>query len=106
MEKPYEARRLARINATLLSACQPQRALHLGYDPTYSFVTHQSRLVPITRKSGRFLPKDWPREKNWRVRSARQFTWLGRDKTDTANSIIFVTRMALRANLPMWPIFR
>ncbi len=46
MESFHEARRLARINATFLPACQPLRTLHVGSDSTHSFVTHQNRLDP------------------------------------------------------------
>src|SRR5258708_13487961 len=44
MEKRHEARRLARIDPLILSACQPLWALHFGSDPTHPFVTHHDRV--------------------------------------------------------------
>ena len=48
MEKRDEARRLARVDPLILSACQSLRALHLGLDPTSPFVTNRHR-VKISR---------------------------------------------------------
>src|SRR6266700_5510195 len=61
----------------------------------------------ITRKSGHFLPKVWPRKKKPASPPCKPVYVPGRGKADTcARSVVFVTRMALQANLPMWPNFR
>src|SRR6266568_3607983 len=78
-------------------------------NPSYLFSTENGLLLQmrITRKSGHFLPKVWPRKKKPASPPCKPVYVPGRGKADTcARSVVFVTRMALQANLPMWPNFR
>src|SRR2546421_6393420 len=51
MESCHETRRLAGIDATLLSTCQSLRAIHTRSHPAYSPVTHEARIeISLTTK--------------------------------------------------------
>src|SRR5258708_30058125 len=66
--------------------------------------------VPNTvesRKSGRNLPKVWPRKKKPVSPPCKPvYVAWQRQGRYLQSSVVFVTRVALQANLPMWPNFR
>jgi hypothetical protein len=64
-------------------------------------------MLRITQKIGHFLPKDWPQKKKLvnPLCKPAYIAWQ-RQGRYLRSSVIFVTRMALQANLSPWPNFR